>query len=71
MNQTEEEKCQDINDKNCSIISECGDGKYKNKEGYCVSIPLKCIIVDVNSGLCKICNKGFYPFKRRPLFIKL
>ena len=63
LNQTEEEKCQDINDKNCSIISECGDGKYKNKEGYCVSIPLKCIIVDVNSGLCKICNKGFYPLK--------
>lgn len=63
LNQTEE-KCKDIKNKNCSIISECGEGrKYKNKEGNCVSILIKCLIMDINSGLCKICNKGFYPLK--------
>ena len=36
---------------------------YKNKEGTCVPIPKECLVVDPSTGLCKRCNKGYYPLK--------
>ena len=45
-------------------LPECGnERKYKNKEGNCVPIPDKCLVVDSNTELCKICNEGYYPLK--------
>ena len=47
------------------ICLEC-DGeerKYKSKNEDCVEIPKECLIVDINTGLCKICNNGYYPLK--------
>ena len=43
---------------------ECEKGFYINKNGICANIPRQCLIVDKNSGLCKICNNGFYPLKQ-------
>ena len=43
--------------------SSCEEKMYKNKEGNCVKIPKQCSVVDINSGLCKVCNNGFYPLK--------
>ena len=44
--------------------SECKESNmYRNKDGNCVKIPKQCQIVDVNSGLCKVCNTGYYPLK--------
>jgi len=36
---------------------------YKNKEGNCVDIPKECLVVDINTGLCKRCNVEYYPLK--------
>ena len=45
-------------------LPECGnERKYKNKEGNCVPIPDKCLVVDSSTELCKICNEGYYPLK--------
>ena len=44
--------------------SSCEKGKYKNKAGVCVDIPKQCLLVDNNSGLCKLCNEGYYPLKQ-------
>ena len=59
-------ECKDNNnnDDECKIISECnGDRKYKDKEGNCLNIPEQCLVVDINTKLCKICNEKFYPLK--------
>ena len=45
----------------CSVCEE--KNKYKNSEGDCVEIPNQCVIVDSNSGLCKVCQEGYYPLK--------
>ena len=51
-------------EEDCTTISECGnDRNYKTKEGKCVPIPDRCLVVDVDTGLCKICNGGYYPLK--------
>lgn len=56
------EECKD-ND-NCETISDCNEErKYKNKEGKCIDIPKQCLVVDINTGLCKICNNKYYPLK--------
>ena len=45
-------------------LPECGnERKYKNKKGICVPIPDKCLVIDKESELCKICNEGYYPLK--------
>ena len=43
--------------------SSCEENMYKNKEGNCEEIPKQCSVVDINSGLCKVCNNGYYPLK--------
>ena len=48
------------NDK-CSACQ--NDRLYKNKEGNCVPIPEQCLVVDIDSGLCKVCNTKYYPLK--------
>ena len=54
-------KCEDQNlDGKCFS---CEKNMYKNKEGFCVEIPKQCFVVDNNSGLCKLCNEGYYPLK--------
>ena len=58
-----EEECKGDNN-NCGIISECKEErKYKNKEGKCMDIPDQCLLVDFDTGLCKICNNKYYPLK--------
>ena len=57
-----EEECE--SDEKCQTQPECSKFReYKNKEGNCVPIPDKCLVVDADSGLCKICNQGYYPLK--------
>ena len=47
-----------------NMCSECPSKTlYKNKEGNCVPIPKECLVVDINTGLCKRCNVGYYPLK--------
>jgi hypothetical protein len=54
-------KCEGQNlDGKCSS---CEKNMYKNKEGLCMEIPKQCFVVDNNSGLCKLCNEGYYPLK--------
>ena len=43
---------------------ECEKGLYRNKNCICANIPRQRLIVDKNSGLCKICNNGYYPLKQ-------
>ena len=59
-----EEECKDGSNPNCATEPECGnERKYKNEDGECVPIPEKCLVFDVGSQLCKICNLGYYPLK--------
>ena len=37
--------------------------KYRNKNGDCVNVPKQCLIVDIDTGLCKKCNEGYYPLR--------
>jgi len=45
----------------CSICQD--ENMYKNKEGNCIKIPEECLVVDTDTGLCKICNNKYYPLK--------
>ena len=58
------DKCLDSESQD-KICYECnGDkNKYKNKKGECTQIPKECLIVDINTDLCKVCNNGYYPLK--------
>ena len=60
------DKCYDnINPTIDNICLDC-DGnikKYRNKKGDCIDIPKQCLTVDINTGLCKKCNEGYYPLK--------
>ncbi len=57
-------ECKENNNPNNNKCSVCqNDRLYQNKEGNCVPIPEQCLVVDINSGLCKICNTGYYPLK--------
>ena len=58
---TNECKGQTLPGNKCSECKE--ENMYRNKDGNCVKIPIQCQIIDVESGLCKVCNIGYYPLK--------